>query len=184
MFQLYLSWSLSLYLLTAVQCGNSERGEKEGKKNPEVELKEKGFVEDVTDIRKEYPLFRSNFVELENGIVYDRITKLLWLKDAHYFKNRKMTWENANKFCNSMKIGGFAGWRLPNEHELTRMFTVYHNKEVHPFINIQDGYYRTGIGNCHRDSSYPNVCVSLKRRDDSCCGKSDGCLYWPVRGSE
>jgi len=138
-------------------------------------------IDDATN--KKYDLFSSKFVDIGNGIVYDSVTTLLWLKDANYFK-KKMSWEDAKKACENLIVAGLSGWRLPTKEELIRMFTVYHNQEPHPFKSLKDGYYRTGIGNCHRDSSYPNVCVSLKGRRDSCCGNSDGTLYWPVRGGE
>ena len=36
----------------------------------------------------------------------------------------KMTWSNANSYCNNLTINGFSGWRLPNADELMGMHAV------------------------------------------------------------
>lgn len=90
-------------------------------------------IDDATN--KQYDLFSSKLVDLGNGIVYDSKTRLLWPKNADLFK-REMTWADAEKACASLEIAGLSGWRLPTDRELGRMYTVAHNQEPHPFINV------------------------------------------------
>jgi uncharacterized caspase-like protein len=99
-------------------------------------------IDDATN--KKYDLFSSKFVDLGDEIVYDSATKLLWLKDANYFKNSIYSAaiynSNAPKKCELLEIAGFKGWRLPKETELARMFPVFNGEEPHPFANLKDNY--------------------------------------------
>ena len=82
--------------------------------------------------------------------------------------------------CERLTIEGLAGWRLPTSKELTRMFSVYHNQERHPFGRLGEGCYLTNT-EC---KGWKLRCVNLqKREDNNCCDGRDD-WYWPVRGSE
>lgn len=55
----------------------------------------------------------STFV-IENGTGLDTATTLMWqLTDGG-----EMTWENAQKYADSLTLGGYSDWRLPTGHEL------------------------------------------------------------------
>jgi len=95
-------------------------------------------IDDATN--KQYDLFSSKFVDLGNSIIYDSATRLLWLKDADWFKG-VMTWADAKEACSNLEIVGLSGWRLPTDRELIRMYTVAHNQEPHPFGEIKSAWY-------------------------------------------
>jgi hypothetical protein len=141
-------------------------------------------VDDVTN--KKYDLFTSKFVDIGNGVVYDSETKLLWLKNANTFTS-EMNFPDAVKAVSNLKIADLSGWRLPSQVELTRMYTVAHDQELHPFINIikKHSYwtnipcqvgYRAGDINDH-------IIVNLDERSSYCNPwENASFLIWPVRG--
>ncbi|MFM2358330.1 MAG: hypothetical protein RLY16_323 [Bacteroidota bacterium] len=47
------------------------------------------------------------------GIVIDTVTGLMWQRTD----GGEMTYENAVKYCDTLTLGGFTDWRLPNAHE-------------------------------------------------------------------
>ena len=76
------------------------------------------------DLKKGVKWPKPRFVDNGNGAVTDRLTKLIWLKDANAFGVR--TWEQALSDANTLASGSagltdgsVAGdWRLPNRKEL------------------------------------------------------------------
>ncbi|MFH1673388.1 MAG: caspase family protein [Pseudomonadota bacterium] len=132
-------------------------------------------IDDGTN--KKYDLFASRFVDLGNGIVYDIVTKLLWLKDANYFKD-EMTWVDARRACKNLFIADLSGWRLPNRSEIKRMFTVYHNEEPHPFKNLQREYHTSELVKKGRRW------VGLLRERTITGHNAGGDHVWCVRGCE
>jgi len=93
------------------------------------------------------------FVDNQDGTVIDRLTGLVWLKDADAFGLR--TWDQALACCNSLGMpsrGLFDGsmpgeWRLPNIKEIESLVD-YNNfgpsipKDT-PFINVRPSSYWT-----------------------------------------
>ncbi|MBI5787966.1 MAG: DUF1566 domain-containing protein [Candidatus Schekmanbacteria bacterium] len=138
-------------------------------------------VDDATN--KQYDLFTSKFVDLGNGIVYDTVTKLLWLKNANHF-GKRMYFNYAQKACENLTVAGISGWRLPKSKELTRMYTVYWKQEPHPFSYVADDYcYWASSNKCEAWSRESSACVSLNDRSEiKCCGTD--VWVWPVRGNE
>lgn len=72
-------------------------------------------IDDATN--KKYDLFASKFVDLGNGIVYDSVTNLLWLKEANYYNRKKPCGyhEDYMKDIKRLNFGGLSGWRLPRK---------------------------------------------------------------------
>jgi hypothetical protein len=56
----------------------------------------------------------------DNKYVVDNVTKLMWqdTKETKDKENRK-TWQDAINYCESLTLGGFNDWRLPNIKEIT-----------------------------------------------------------------
>ena len=54
------------------------------------------------------------FILSGNGTVTDTITSLMWQQTD----GGEMTIENAIIYCNTLTLGGYTDWRLPNCHEL------------------------------------------------------------------
>jgi hypothetical protein len=63
-----------------------------------------------------------------NGTVTDTVTSLMWQqKDGG-----EMTIENAQLYCDTLTLGGYTDWRLPNCHEL---FSILNHDKVNPAID-------------------------------------------------
>jgi len=62
------------------------------------------------------PEYGSNrFVDLGNGIIHDAATGLMWQQGD---TGVGVDWEEALGYCESLTLGGYADWRLPNAKEL------------------------------------------------------------------
>jgi hypothetical protein len=68
------------------------------------------------------------FVDNGNGIVTDTITGLLWLRD----EGGEMNWNAAVDYCNSLSLGGYRDWRLPDVEELE---TIVDKNKSNPSID-------------------------------------------------
>lgn len=100
----------------------------------------------VSGPEQHYDSESERFVMEENS-VRDRLTGLLWLKNAN-LTDQPVSWKEA--FCaveqlNSRKIGEYSNWRLPNVRELESLTdmdshspALYNN---HPFQKARDGYW-------------------------------------------
>ena len=64
----------------------------------------------------------------------------------------KMTWSNANSYCNNLTINGISGWRLPNADELMRMYVVsssiggFSTGHYWSSTTCEDGHSTVGMG--------------------------------------
>lgn len=58
---------------------------------------------------------QNDFSDNNDGTITDRATGLVWAKTD---SERGMTWEEALRFAESLKLGGQEDWRLPNAKEL------------------------------------------------------------------
>lgn len=56
----------------------------------------------------------SNFADNDDGTVTDTVTGLMWQQT----EAGEMTWEKAIDYCETLKLGGYDDWRLPNINEL------------------------------------------------------------------
>jgi len=88
-----------------------------------------------------FPLFAFSFVLLliftsvanadftkEGDIVKDSVTKLEWQDDA---VGDEMQWQEAIEYCESLELGGYDDWRLPNINELK---TIIDRSRYNPAI--------------------------------------------------
>jgi len=128
-------------------------------------------IDDATN--KKYDLFSSKFVEIGDEIVYDSVTNLLWLKNAHYFP-KEFTYDDALKACKNIEIHGLSGWHIPSFEEIKRMRTVYRKQEIHPFINVREYYGCVNNKNVYCYFGFND------NRNGTCLGRCDDPI-WPVR---
>ena len=63
-----------------------------------------------------------------NGNVTDTVTSLMWQQTD----GGEMTIENAQLYCDTLTLGGYTDWRLPNCHEL---FSILNHDKVNPAID-------------------------------------------------
>lgn len=88
--------------------------------------------------------------EAENETVKDRLTGLVWARDAS-LSEFPLSWPEAREFVAELNAGNYAGrndWRLPGRREL---FSLISHANVnpalpdrHPFDQVFPGYYWTG----------------------------------------
>jgi uncharacterized caspase-like protein len=97
------------------------------------------YVIDDATIKK-YDLFVARYLDLENGVVIDTKTNILWNKNARGLKP-KYSWEDANQACINLDIGGLKGWRLPSLKELGEVYNYIQKGGVHAFENIEKTFF-------------------------------------------
>lgn len=62
---------------------------------------------------------QATLLDRGNGMLYDDVLKITWLKDANYAKSSgydadgRMTWAQANAWADNLNYSGYENWRLP-----------------------------------------------------------------------
>lgn len=86
------------------------------------------------------------FVDRGDGTVLDRLTDLIWTKNAQQIKGT-MKWNYALAACNDLDFAGYTDWRLPNAKELLSLIDYEQHEPAlstgHPFDNVQCIFYWT-----------------------------------------
>ncbi len=68
------------------------------------------------------------YINNGNGTITDTITGLMWQRTD----GGEMTFENALIYCDTLTLGGYSDWRLPNAHE---GFSILNQQNANPAIN-------------------------------------------------
>lgn len=68
------------------------------------------------------------FIINGNGTVTDTVTGLMWQQTD----GGEMTVESAVIYCDTLSLGGYTDWRMPNPHEL---FSIINHQNVNPALN-------------------------------------------------
>jgi hypothetical protein len=145
---------------------------------------------DDGDLQKglSWPLPR--FVDLGDGTIVDKLTGLMWTKDANLagFK----TWQEALDYVASMNSGnienfGYTDWRLPNINELESLIDADQCSPAlpkgDPFNNVQSytNYWSSTTYAGHTSHAW---CVYMGNGSVGLYVKSGGYYVWPVRSGE
>lgn len=69
------------------------------------------------------------YIDNKNGTITDTITGLMWQQTD----GGEMTIENARIYCDTLTLGGFTNWRLPNAHEA---FSILNLQNNNPALDI------------------------------------------------
>ncbi|MBL7975037.1 MAG: DUF1566 domain-containing protein, partial [Candidatus Kapabacteria bacterium] len=105
----------SVIVLCAV-CASAQPMVKTMKRLPDT-----GQTKSYTDTFGEdndYTINPPFIVKNNNGTAIDTVTGLMWQTTD----GGEMTFENAQMFCDTLTLGGFTDWRMPNPHELFNLF--------------------------------------------------------------
>jgi hypothetical protein len=148
------------------------------------------------------------FFDNNDGTVTDRLTMLVWLKDANcinsqypsynnYF-SRVVTWQEAFDFVNGINEGNYSkcsanrsDWRLPNRMEILSLFDFSKSNPSlpsgHPFYNIEDNYWTSTTLLSSTDHAWINTNpynsnLIFQSGMKSNLKTSNDCHVWPVRG--
>ena len=69
------------------------------------------------------------FIVNANGTALDTITGLLWQRND----GGEMTIENARRYCDTLSLGGFTDWRLPNVYEA---YSILNHQNTNPALDV------------------------------------------------
>ncbi|PYP83971.1 MAG: hypothetical protein DMG65_23310 [Candidatus Angelobacter sp. Gp1-AA117] len=142
------------------------------------------------DIRAGIPFPKPRFVDNKNGTVTDRLTELIWLKNANAFGTRN--WQHALDDCKGLGAG-HAGlhdgsksgdWHLPNLFEMRSLmdYSAFNPAITpgHPFENVIPSLYwsSTTVASAPNLARFVFVGVGPSVWDH----KSVLMHVWPVRG--
>ncbi|MCX5885360.1 MAG: DUF1566 domain-containing protein [Proteobacteria bacterium] len=137
------------------------------------------------------------FADHGNGTVTDKLTGLMWTKDADLL-NGTMTWQQALDYVAGMNTGtypnyGFYDWRLPNRKEL---FSLADHSLYNPALPIDHPFNNVQTYNYWSSTSYTSTPDYANATPDYAAvilmwtgpvtngGKSQNFYFWPVRGPE
>ena len=142
------------------------------------------------DIRAGIPFPKPRFIDNRDGTVTDRLTELMWLKNANAFGTK--SWQHALDACKGLSSGNAglhdrsnAGdWRLPNLFELRSLmdYSTFNPALTpgHPFDNVIPSLYwsSTTVASAPNLARFVFVGVGPSVWDH----KSVLMHVWPVRG--
>lgn len=81
-------------------------------------------------------LFTLSGLMAETTMIKDSRTNLMW-EDSPHVKEAKLTKPKAEKYCNTLRLGNFEDWRLPDIHEL---LTIIDYKRTEPALLKEFSY--------------------------------------------
>jgi Protein of unknown function (DUF1566) len=78
------------------------------------------------------------FVDNGDGTVTDTRRQLMWQKDDN---GEEVTFEGAQKYCKTLRLGGHADWRLPEPEEretavVTELMMRRHSRDVYARFDL------------------------------------------------
>ncbi len=92
-----------------------------------------------------YIISHPSYTDNNNGTITDNITGLIWQKEM----GEKLSYEDAFKKAESIKLGGYGDWRIPTIKELYSLIqftgSVKGQKAINPFIDTK--YFNQPLGN-------------------------------------
>ena len=85
------------------------------------------------------------FVDHGDGTVTDITRKIMWQKGDN---GKEVTFEEAQAYCKTLRLGGYADWRLPNPDERDTAVAVVlmmprHSRDAHAHLDLYWSSNRT-----------------------------------------
>lgn len=125
--------------------------------------------------------------EAADGVVLDRLTGLVWARDAN-LAGWPMFWDEALEYVAGMnrdRALGFSDWRLPNRRELRSLVSCQTRRPAlptgHPFMNVVESWCWTSTSAAIRPAHAWYVHMAGARMFYG--AKDQSYLVWPVRGT-
>jgi hypothetical protein len=113
----------------------------------------------------------ARFVDNGDGTVTDTKRKIMWQKADN---GKEVTFEEAQKYCRTLRLGGYVDWRLPNPEEPDTAVVV----ELMTTIHSRDAYARYDLF----WSSDPTVLLPFNYRPSR--GKEVSRVYFAREGTK
>ena len=132
------------------------------------------------------------FSDNNDGTVTDKLTGLIWLKNANPCGTKN--WFDAVAYCNSLASGtagltdgSVAGaWRLPNVKELHSLIDYgRYNPALpagHPFTGVQSDYYWSGTSSAASADDALSVAMNYGYTNGTPIKSDPSYFVWAVRG--
>ncbi len=144
-------------------------------------------VGDDGDLEKGVAWPSPRFTDNGNGTVTDKLTGLMWTKNANLAGGTK-TWQQALDYVKTLSAGGHSDWRLPNRKELFSLIDYSKHNPPLPaeatqiFQNVQLGDYWSSTTYAGNTSIgwFVNMVIGYVYISS----KSDSNYVWPVRSEQ
>ena len=75
---------------------------------------------------------KPNYVRVEDKMVIDKITNLMWQDDDNI--HQTPNWGNSKKYCDALELGGYDDWRLAT---ITEMLSIMLDGKSKPSIDTE-----------------------------------------------
>ena len=104
-----------------------------------VELKDAGGPGRLRPLSESSVLVaEERFVDRGDGTVTDTSRKIMWQKGDN---GKEVTFEEAQEYCKTLRLGGYADWRLPNPDERDTAVAVVlmmpkHSRDAHAYLDL------------------------------------------------
>ena len=109
------------------------------------------------------PAYGANhFLDNGNGTITDDATGLMW---QHSDSNQGMQWEAALKYAESLELGGYDDWRLPNAKELQSIVDYGRSVPTSDSAAINRVFATTEIKDPEGSQQYPYFWTSTTHLD-------------------
>lgn len=81
---------------------------------------------------------KKRFVDNGDGTVTDTQRKIMWQKGDN---GKEVTFEEARKYCETLRLGGYADWRLPKPDEadtavVVELMTRLHSRDAYAYFDL------------------------------------------------
>lgn len=117
----------------AMNSDDIHKGYKEAKRQLKEEAKKKESILQVTKHR-----VAQRVIPIEKDVFIDSSTGLMW-QDDKAAKTVIRTWSNAKQYCQSLTLGGWNDWYLPNIDQLNGLY-----KKRNKLKNFEFSSYSSG----------------------------------------
>ncbi len=142
---------------------------------------------DDGDLKKGVAWPSPRFTDNGNGTVTDKLTGLIWTKNANLAGGTK-TWQEALDYVRTLNTGGHSDWRLPNRKELFSLIDYSKHNPPLPaeatqlFQNVQFGDYWSSTTYAANTSIgwFVNMFIGYVYISS----KSNSNYVWPVRSGQ
>ena len=91
----------------------------------------------------------ANFIrDNAKKVILDTKTNLMW-QDNSEAKTKLLKWTDAINYCESLTLGGYSNWRLPNIRELESIVDINNADPVivDVFVNVSNNLYFSSTTN-------------------------------------
>jgi hypothetical protein len=145
---------------------------------------------DDGDLQKGTSFPSPRFVDNADGTVGDKLTGLMWTKDAN-LPSGVTTWQEALNYVAGMNSGvyqnfGYTDWRLPSRKELRSPYDYSRYSPAlpqgHPFIDMQSDFYWASTTYGFNTGYAWLVHMDYGYLDYEYKSQTGHCYVWPVRG--